>query len=128
VAAAPTEAPPPKPKLAATAFASAVAADPARQPAASRHTAAESLEILFKPRPDYTEEARRARIEGDVVLEVLLTASGTLRVLRVIRGLGHGLDQNALDAAAKIRFRPAAENGHPIDTVATIRISFQIAY
>jgi TonB family protein len=122
VAAAPTEAPPPKPKLAATAFASAVAADPARQPAA------ESLEILFKPRPDYTEEARRARIEGDVVLEVLLTASGTLRVLRVIRGLGHGLDQNALDAAAKIRFRPAAENGHPIDTVATIRISFQIAY
>jgi TonB family protein len=105
-----------------------VAADAVRQPVANRRPAAEPLEILFKPRPDYTEDARRARLEGDVVLEVLFSASGSLRVLRVVRGLGHGLDQNAADAAAKIRFRPATEDGHALDTVATVRISFQIAY
>ena len=87
-----------------------MAVNPTRQPAVKRQAAAESLEITFKPRPNYTEEARRARIEGDVVLEVLFTASGTLRVLRVVRGLGYGLDQNAIEAAAKIRFRPATED------------------
>ena len=127
-AAAPPPEPAPKPKTTGSAFASAVAADPERHPVAKHQPAPESLEILFKPRPDYTEEARRARIEGDVVLEVLFTASGTLRVLRIVRGLGHGLDQNAIDAAAKIRFRPATENARAVDTVAMVRISFQIAY
>jgi protein TonB len=116
-----------KPATVGTAFTAAVTADPARRPAA-RQNVVEPLEILYKPRPEYTEEARRARVEGDVVLEVLFTGSGTLRVLRVERGLGYGLEQNAADAAAKIRFRPAREDGHAVDTVATIRISFQMAY
>ena len=109
-------------------FDSTVAADPARHAASPPKPAGEALEILYKPRPLYTEEARRARVEGDVVLEVLFPGSGNLRVLRLIRGLGFGLDQNALDAAAKVRFRPAFENGHPVDTVAMLRISFQVAY
>lgn len=117
-----------KPATTGTAFKAAVTADPVRQPAASRQVAAEPLEILFKPRPAYTEEARRARIEGDVVLEVLFSASGNLRVLRVVRGLGYGLEQNAIEASAKIRFRPAKEDGHAVDTVAVVRISFQMAY
>jgi TonB family protein len=117
-----------KPKTAGTAFTAAVTAGPARQPAAVRQPVAEPLEILFKPRPSYTEEARRAHLEGDIVLEVLFTGSGNLRVLRVVRSLGYGLEQKAIDAAAKIRFRPAAEDGHPIDTVAMVRISFQMAY
>jgi TonB family protein len=118
----------PAPKATASAFTSAVAADPVRQPATKRQPAAEPLEILFKPRPDYTEDARRARLEGDVVLEVLFPSSGSPRVLRVVRGLGHGLDQNALDAAAKIRFRAATQDGRAVDTVAKVRISFQMAY
>ena len=127
-AAAPPPEPAPKPKAPASAFTSAVAADPKPQPPAKRQLAAEPLEILFKPRPDYTEEARRARLEGDVMLEVQFTSSGSLRVLRVVRGLGHGLDQNAIDAAGKIRFRPATEDGRAVDTVAMVRISFQLAY
>ena len=127
-ASAPPAEPAPQPKATAPAFTSAVAADPVRQPAAKRQPVAEPLEILFKPRPDYTEEARRARLEGDVVLEVLFTSSGNLRVLRVVRGLGRGLDQNAIDAAGKIRFRAATEDGRAVDTVAVVRISFQIAY
>ena len=110
--------PAPPAQATAPAFTSAVAADPVRQPAAKRQPVAEPLEILFKPRPDYTEEARRARLEGDVVLEVLFTSSGNLRVLRVVRGLGRGLDQNAIDAAGKIRFRAATEDGRAVDTVA----------
>lgn len=127
-AATPSQELPPKPEFTPTTFAAAVAADPVRHPVANRQPTGEPLEILFKPRPDYTEEARRARVEGDVLLEVLFTASGNLRVQRVVRGLGHGLDQNAIDAAAKIRFRPATEDGRAVDTVATVRISFQIAY
>ncbi len=109
-------------------FGAAVAADPASQPAAPRAASAEPLEILDKPRPAYTEPARKARVEGDVLLEVLFAKSGTLRVLRVVRGLGYGLEQNATDAAAKIRFRPAKEDGRAVDTVAMVRISFQMAY
>jgi protein TonB len=111
-----------------TAFTAVVTADPARQPVSVHQSVAQPLEILFKPRPDYTEEARRAHIEGNVVLEVLFTGSGNLRVLRVVSSLGYGLEQKAIDAAGKIRFRPAGADGHPIDTVATIRISFQMAY
>jgi TonB family protein len=116
-----------KPAPAGTSFTAAVAADPRPVPA-HRQPVTEPLEILYKPRPAYTGEARRAHIEGDVVLEVLFTGAGTLRVLKVIRGLGYGLEQNALDAAAKIRFRPAREDGHAVDTVAQVRISFQLAY
>lgn len=87
-----------------------------------------ALEILSKPRPDYTDEARRLRIEGEVLLEALFPATGQIRVLRVLRGLGHGLDENAFKAAMAIRFRPAIEHGQPLDTVANVRIVFQLAY
>jgi protein TonB len=110
------------------AFGSAVTAEPGNRSATPRPVAAEPLEILDKPRPAYTESARKARVEGDVLLEVLFAKTGTLRVLRVVRGLGYGLEQNATDAAAKIRFRPAKEDGRAVDMVAMVRISFQMAY
>jgi TonB family protein len=91
----------------------------------SAHT---SLEILQKPRPIYSEEARRLHLEGEVVLEALFSASGRIQVIRVIHGLGHGLDENAIEAASHIRFHPATENGVPVDTVAVVRIAFQVAY
>jgi len=100
---------------------------PANRPAESGDRQA-ALEILDKPRPDYSAEARVLQIEGEVVLEVLFTASGQIRVLRVLRGLGHGLDENATRAAMAIRFRPAVEQGKPLDTVATVRIDFQLAH
>jgi TonB family protein len=86
------------------------------------------VEILFKPKPDYTDEARKAKIEGEVSVRVLFTASGEVRVLDVVRGLGHGLDQNALRAAQQIKFKPALRDGQPVDSTATVRIVFQLAY
>src|SRR5262245_18710391 len=86
------------------------------------------VEILFKPRPDYTDEARKMRIEGEVLLRVLFTSSGTARVLDVIRGLGHGLDDNAIRAAEQIRFKPAQRAGQPADSTAIVHIVFQLAF
>lgn len=86
------------------------------------------VEILFKPRPLYSPEARRLQIEGEVLVELLFAASGDARVLRVVRGLGHGLDENAVAAAQAIRFRPAQQGGAPIDSAAIVHIIFQLAY
>ena len=91
-------------------------------------TAQTALEILQKPVPVYTSEALLHRVEGAVLLEALFNASGQVRVLRVTRGLGYGLDEKAIQAATNIRFRPATEGGQPVDTVATVRIDFQLAY
>jgi TonB family protein len=86
-----------------------------------------SAQILAKPRPAYTEEARRLEIEGEVQLEVLFGASGEVHILRVLRGLGHGLDENAVIAAKAIRFLPAKRDGHTVDSTATVHIIFQLA-
>jgi TonB family protein len=109
----------------------AVVVKPAGTPGAARSAAAgpvTPLEILDKPRPTYSEEARRLQIEGEVVLEALFSASGRIRVTRVVHSLGHGLDENAIQAAAGIRFRPATDNGSPRDMLAVVRVAFQLAY
>jgi TonB family protein len=84
-------------------------------------------EILFKPVPAYTQEARSLRIQGEVLLEVVLEASGSLRVVRVVRGLGHGLDDNAVKAAEQIHFKPALRDGQPTDSTVVLHIIFQLA-
>jgi TonB family protein len=87
-----------------------------------------SVEITFKPNPAYTEEARSLKIEGEVLLEVMFSANGQLHVNRVVRGLGHGLDETAIAAANKMRFKPAMRNGQPMDSTAVVHVVFQLAY
>lgn len=84
-------------------------------------------EILSKPVPAYTEEARRLRVEGEVLLQAVLEADGKVRVLRVVRGLGHGLDDEAVRAAQQIRFKPAMQDGQPADSTVILHIIFQLA-
>ena len=86
------------------------------------------MEITFKPNPVYTDEARSLKLEGEVLLEVSFSANGTLHVNRVVRGLGHGLDEAAIAAANKIRFKPALRNGQPVDSTAVVHVVFQLAY
>ncbi len=87
------------------------------------------VEILAKPKPTYTEEARNLKIEGEVLLAVVFPANGgPVQVLRVVRGLGHGLDESASRAAQQIRYKPAMRDGHPADFPATVHIVFQLAY
>ena len=99
-------------------------AAPAKQSSAPRFT---PVEILSKPKPLYTAEARAKGIEGEVVLELEFGASGVARVLRLVRGLGHGLDENAAIAARGIRFHPATRDGMIVDSSALVRIVFELA-
>ena len=102
----------------------------ASAPAATRAPEAAHItpvEIISKPNPTYTAEARQLRIEGEVILAVVFGADGKIQVERVVRGLGHGLDQAAIDAAQAMRFHPAMQSGAPIATKATIHVSFQLA-
>jgi TonB family protein len=85
------------------------------------------VEIVFKPTPEYTDEARSARIEGTVSLELEFTAAGDVRVLRVVRGLGHGLDETAQRAALRMRFKPAQSDGRAVDSRATVHITFRLS-
>jgi TonB family protein len=85
------------------------------------------VEIVFKPTPEYTDDARSARIEGTVSLELEFTAAGDVRVLRVVRGLGHGLDEAAQRAALRIRFKPAQSDAGPVDSRATVHITFRLS-
>jgi TonB family protein len=110
-------------------FASADVPAPPTVHSRSAEAAAKVLpaEILSKPTPVYTQEARSMRIEGEVLLEVVLEASGSLRVVRVVHGLGHGLDDNAVKAAEQIRFKPAMRDGQPADSTVVVHIIFQLA-
>jgi len=87
----------------------------------------EPVVILSKPNPRYTDEARRLRIEGEVALSVVFEAAGHVRVLGVVRGLGHGLDESAKQAAEQIRFKAAMQGGQTVDFPATVRIVFELA-
>jgi TonB family protein len=97
------------------------------RPAAQAAAKMVPAEIVSKPVPTYTPEARAARVEGEVLLEVVFEASGQLRVLKVVRGLGHGLDESAVHAAEQIRFKPALRDGQPSDSTAVVHIIFQLA-
>jgi TonB family protein len=66
-------------------------------------------------------------VEGEVLLEVLFASNGRVQVLRVVRGLGHGLDESAVRAAEKIRFSPAQLEGQAVDISATVHIVFQLS-
>lgn len=87
-----------------------------------------AVEITYKPNPVYTDEARQLRLEGEVLLEVSFAANGQLHVNRIVRGLGHGLDEAAISAANKMRFKPALRNGQPVDSTAVVHVVFQLAY
>lgn len=85
------------------------------------------VEILAKPLPRYTEAARARGIEGEVWIEAFFPSEGAAQALRVLRGLGHGLDEEARRGVAQVRFRPAERDGLRIDAVATLRIIFELA-
>ena len=128
-----TAIPPPPPKrgtLQSTGFADQTVATPEapKKKASSGEGATTPVDILEKPRPQYTAEGRSLRIEGDVVLEMVFLANGSIQVNRVVSGLGHGLDEAASRAAQQIKFKPAKREGQPVDFPARVRIEFRLAY
>jgi TonB family protein len=106
----------------------AVAADAPKKKASTGENPTTPVDILEKPRPEYTAEGRTLKIEGDVVLDMVFLSSGSIQVNRVISGLGHGLDEAATRAAKQIKFKPARREGQPVDFPARVRIEFRLAY
>lgn len=95
------------------------------QPTAAAAKSAPKL--LFKPRPEYTEEARQLHLEGTVYVKIHVAANGSVSVVGVQSGLGHGLDQSAIKAVQGMRFQPALQNGQPADWDGVVNVNFQLA-
>jgi TonB family protein len=95
---------------------------------ASSDSPTSQVDILSKPRPEYTAEGRALRLEGDVVIDLVFLANGSVQVSHVVSGLGHGLDEAALQAAQQIKFKPAKRDGEAVDFPARVRIEFRLAY
>jgi TonB family protein len=82
--------------------------------------------ILSKVDPQYTQEAKDAKIEGAVLLEAEITPSGVAENIRVIRSLDTGLDANAISALSEWRFKPGTKGGEPVTVFARIEINFHL--
>jgi TonB family protein len=81
---------------------------------------------LFYPQPQYTEEARRARIQGVVILEATINRQGEVVDIRVLKGLPMGLSESARDTALEWRFKPATENGKPVAVFFNLLVNFSL--
>ena len=82
--------------------------------------------VLFQVEPEFSEEARKAKLQGVVMLYGEVDTNGWLRNIRVTRGLGLGLDEKAIEAVKQWRFRPGTRNGKPVVAAAAIEVNFHL--
>ena len=82
--------------------------------------------VLREVRPDYTEDGRRRNIEGDVVLEIVVRRDGMVGDVKLLQGLGAGLDQRAMEAVRQWRFSPAQRQGLPVDVIVEVAVEFKL--
>jgi protein TonB len=82
--------------------------------------------LLYKVEPEYSEEARKAKYQGTVLLWIEVDASGKARNVRVVRSLGLGLDEKAIEAVGKWRFKPGYKDGKPVTVGATVEVNFRL--
>jgi TonB family protein len=83
--------------------------------------------VAYKVAPTYTPQAIQAGIEGSVVLYAEIGVDGRAHRVRVIKGLGHGLDQQAMEAVRQWEFYPGTKNGIPVNTPGTVEVEFRLA-
>jgi periplasmic protein TonB len=83
-------------------------------------------EVLYRVEPEYSEDARKARYQGTVVLEAIVRKDGKVDVLHLVRSIGFGLDQNAIEALRQWRFRPARKDGMPVDFIMNFEVRFNL--
>jgi len=82
--------------------------------------------VLFKTDPEYSEEARKAKYQGVVLLSIEVSADGLAKNIHVIQSLGLGLDEKAVEAVKKWKFRPGTRNGQPVTVLATVEVRFRL--
>lgn len=82
--------------------------------------------LLWKTEPEYSEEARKAKVQGTVILRIEVDARGQAQSISVERSLGLGLDDRAVEAVRRWKFKPGYRNGKPVVTVATVEVNFRL--
>jgi len=82
--------------------------------------------VIREVKPDYTEEGRRRNLEGDVVMEIVVRRDGSVGDVKLLQGLGAGLDQRAIDAVRQWRFSPAQRQGVPVDVIVEVAVEFKL--
>ena len=82
--------------------------------------------LISKTEPEYSEEARKAKVQGTVALSIVVTASGQVTGVRVVHSLGLGLDERAIEAVRQWKFRAATVDGMPVATQAVVEVSFRL--
>ena len=82
--------------------------------------------LVAQTLPEYSEEARKAKFQGTVILETIVRKDGTVQVVRVTRSLGFGLDDKAIEAVSQWRFRPGMRNGEAVDVALKIEVNFNL--
>jgi TonB family protein len=83
-------------------------------------------QAISAPDPEYTEEARRAKTQGTCILWLIVDAAGKPRDVKVVRGLGYGLDAKALEAVRQWRFQPSLKDGKPVDVQISVEVAFHL--
>jgi TonB family protein len=83
-------------------------------------------ELLVKVEPEYSEEARKAKLQGTVILSIVVDANGIAINPRVIQSLGLGLDEKAIEAVKKWKFKPGYKDGKPVAVAATVEVNFRL--
>src|SRR5262249_48673277 len=82
--------------------------------------------LVWKTEPEYTDEARKAKLQGSVLLRIVVNEHGQAESITVTQGLGRGLDERAIEAVRKWRFRAGRRAGKPIPTIAIIQVTFRL--
>ncbi len=82
--------------------------------------------VIFRVDPEYSEEARKAKYSGTVVLSVIIDSEGRAREIHVTKGLGMGLDEKAMEAVAKWKFKPGMKGGMAVNVRASIEVNFRL--
>ena len=82
--------------------------------------------VLYQPEPEFSEEARKAKVAGNVLVYLQVDASGRPQHVRVLRGIGLGLDEKAVEAVRQYKFKPAMKNGQPVTVEMNVEVNFQI--
>ena len=82
--------------------------------------------VLVSKEAEYSDEARRSRVQGTCVVSLIVDAQGMPQQVHIVRGLGSGLDEKALEAINRYRFRPAISKGHPVPTMISVEVSFKL--
>lgn len=83
-------------------------------------------EVFYRPEPEYTEKARKAKLQGSVALSFVVGIDGRATDIKVVRGLGLGLDEQAVKALKRWKFKPGYKDGKPVDVSVTVAMTFQL--